>query len=348
MGIVKDFKLNKLETMLVQQDTDVDMAFVEMIFGDYKKAPMTKAREIKIITYADAESVGTTGDFYASSTVVCTEDGKTELKFRPPEINELVSMTGEDQYEVACDGDEGEKAVARRQKERAKPVGILHRRRERLMSVLGSQMAMTGEFKHHNGTVNTGFNDITVLAGGDKWDDATVSPIEKINEDYESMDEKPDAIFCDPIATKLILADARETDNTNSGKMANFARALASEIKEKSKSKTVRYVGMVLESGLEVYKVLTKVQQKDGTKTPLFGNAEVFYAPIGDRSAAKFVYGGIPQVSDALDPDPKTIAARERYFISTNETKTIARVGMLSSLCPVIVNPKKFKKVKVA
>ena len=348
MGKVVDFKLNKLEATLIEKDNEVDVAFVEMVFGDYKTAPASKAREVKIITFAEQETVGTTGDFYATSTVVCTEDGKTELTFIPPEINEVVPMTAEDAFEVECEGDEAQREVAKLQKQRARPVGILHRRRERLMSKLGAEMAMTGSFTHHNGTVNTGFSDITILTGEDKWNNATVSPIEKINEDYENMDEKPDAIFCDKLAIKLILADAREVDNVNTGKASNFARATAGEINEKSKSKTVRYVGMILESGLEVYKVLTKVQQKDGTKTPLFGDNEVFYAPIGDRSAAKFVYGGIPQVSDSLNPNPTTVASRERYFISTNETNTSARVGMLSSLCPVIINPKKFKKVKVA
>lgn len=345
MGKVKEFKTSHVENVVIEKDSEVDMGFVNLIFGDPKKAPGTSKRKIVIKTYAEADAVATTGDFFASATTVCTDDDMTEISFIPPAINEEVPVSADDALEFDCNISAKEKNILQA---RAVPVGKLNRRRNLFISQAAANMATSGKIVHHNGTIDMGFTDISVLAGADKWDDAAADPVADVNKWYDEMDEKPDGLFMDAKATVLFLKGAIETSNGSDAKAANFTRAMKADIDRKSPSKTVRFVGTVLESGLDVYKVTTKVKQADGTKTPLLEDNTVLFAPIGNRNAAKIIYGGIPKVDDSTNPNPRYVRQNERWYTGVNTNETQAVVGILSSPCPIMRNPKYFKKVKVA
>jgi hypothetical protein len=347
----------------------VDMSLVNLIFGDFSKAPVYAGEEFEIKTFVESDRVGTTGDFFASSTRVRHEDGTTSFKFKLPQFHESKAISPDDK--IIRDGFEAKTPEEQRDYQqkmaRLQPYSVLERRRQLLAVKMGYDLLSTGEIKHHNGTIKMGLPAPTILTGTtDAWSDtANSDPIKQIVEAWEDFPNRivttaggkkvgagvrPDALILDRKAKNLFLAHPKVGQSSyNPDYPRAFARAFGADKDSKKLSDDLLFLGYIEEINLPVYYSIGVLSNIGGNESKLIGDNTAMFATFhkNNPSVAGWIYGQIPFVS-VNGNDTKMTAQwqskRIRTYSTVNDAQTMAEIAMMSAFAPYIKFPDVFQR----
>ena len=334
-----------------KEDKSLDDALIRAVFGDRYNAPIHIGDAINIKSTAPISSCGTTGDIFATATMVKAPDGSTDISVLPPHFFEFVPVSADDKI-VKQSLAEVEPAKRKFYEEQAKmlaPIKVLDSRRRWLSVDMAVQMMLTGVYAHHNGTIRLGFTNREELFGINAWTEADATPVEDVISWFRDMKQRPDAYFMDVKSYALFKEKALSFDNQTTGKAANFHKASFEEQQRKSISDTVIYKGTIIDINLDVFEVTSKKVDTKGNKTPMFGDYETLFVPLGKKEIASFHHMAIPQVE--IENKGLTMgykAEREIVYSTLKDNKTQGGTYMMSIFMPLVTDFDYFAYRKVA
>lgn len=334
-----------------KEDKNLDDALIGAIFGNRYDAPIHTGDEIKIKSTAPTSSCGTTGDIFANATMVKAPDGTTDISVIPPHFHEFVPLSADDKIvkQSLAETDPKERDFLEKQAKMLAPIKQLDTRRRWLGVDMASQIALTGTYKHHNGTITLGFDNRETLAGAATWTTSGVDCVADVISWFRGMKQRPDAYLMDVKSYNLFKKSAVTFDNQTTGESANFHLATYEEVQRKSISDTVLYKGTIININLDVYEVSSKKVDVKGNKVPFFTDYETLFVPLGKKEIASFHHMAIPQVEIAKEGlDVQYQAEREIIYYEVNNAKTQGGTYMMSIFMPLVTDFDYFAYRKVA
>ncbi len=360
-----ELSLTAFEQGVTKDIEGVDDGFGNMIFGTPDSGQLIGGNEIVVEGIENMDTSASTGDFFASATMVVGKDGLSELRFKAPEINEEKAVSPDDAViiDVANETDPARRKMLQEMANRAAPIKHLARRYKFLQQNFASTMATEGKIEHHKGTLDVGFSAVVVLGAGNWWSEATVSPVSFVEDIYDSMDKKPDAVFLGTEAKTQFVKDARASRN-DFGDNPDFEFATMADADRLSPktlqrdennnlvmkpSKTTIYIGRIVSKNLSVYHEMGSKIDVDGAKTVILPTKNILFAPVNNRQRAQWYFASIPrtEIVNGLGAVAKWENTKYRWYNFVSDNGVTGGTGVLTSFAPIAREPDAFARYQV-
>jgi len=339
----------------------VDMAIARMAFPTEFTHDGVK---VEFDFYEGTDEIALKGNFAKESNVV-DKDGYKTITVNPMEINESIvdavvnagkKRIGETIYGDTTGGlSDAEKAEI---EDDATKFGKLKKRSQRLIKKSMYDVLTTGKIVvsgegETTDEIDYGLTNIIVndnaTAGQYQWNDTANSfPVEQLETEAQEMGQYAVDTYVLGYEAKKAWAkhpQVRTTDNTTSGKRANFIPATKEEKATKS-SKYMKYLGQTTgDTGVPV-DIYYELEKYGGSNYYLDKNYVVGFT-MGDGQNAQRQYGAIP-VAEGMGENSELVLIEDREWIDAETVKDPAGVKRYyrSSPLPTMNVPKAFISIK--
>ncbi|MDQ1341338.1 MAG: Phage major capsid protein [Campylobacterota bacterium] len=339
----------------------VDMAIAKMAFPTEFTH---NAQRVEFDFYEGTDEIALKGNFAKESNVV-KKDGYKTITVNPMEVNESIvdavinvgkKRIGETIYGESMGGlSDAEKAEI---EDDATKYGKLKKRSQRLIKKSMYDVLTTGKIiVSGNGDatdeINYGLTNIIVndnaTAGQYQWNDTTNSfPVEQLEKEALEMGQYAVNTFILGFEARKAWAkhpQVRTTDNTTTGKRANFLPATAEQKAAKS-TKFMKYLGQTTGDTGVALDIYTELEMYGGTNYFLDKNYVVGFE-FGNAQNGQVQYGAIP-VAEGTNQNSELVLLQTKEWIDGEIVKDPAGVKRYyrSSPLPTMNVPKAFISIK--